>query len=293
MSCFGTISIQKPGQGDNKVRISVPCGKCAGCLSNLRNDWTFRLKKELKNSMSGHFITMTYDDENITYGVNNKQTLVKRDVQLFLKRLRKFVSIEWNSVTQVEKVKISLDNTPRVRYYIVGEYGTKTNRPHYHGLFFNLQGDAILNLKRLWAKGFVYVGQITDASIHYTTSYIINKSYQQEGVDSPFSIMSRKPGIGYNYLKDAEKWHKENKNFFVVNEGGFKQRLPRYYKEKIFISLEKEINNIKSQLDYDNKEKKFQKKMFKVGVDPFEQIEKRKNGFTRKFYKQSDKNEKL
>lgn len=47
--------------------------------------------------------------------------------------------------------------------------------------------------------------------------------------------MSRKPGIGLNYLTDEIKaYYLDTKNSFVTLTGGIKQPLGRYYKDKIF-----------------------------------------------------------
>ena len=45
--------------------------------------------------------------------------------------------------------------------------------------------------------------------------------------------MSRRPGLGYQYLETHADWHKKDmKTYTEMN--GFKKRLPRYYKEKFF-----------------------------------------------------------
>jgi len=45
--------------------------------------------------------------------------------------------------------------------------------------------------------------------------------------------MSRRPGLGLNYLDTHSQWHKEGfKNYTKVN--GQIGRLPRYYKDKLF-----------------------------------------------------------
>ena len=94
------------------------------------NQWSFRLREELKDSESAHFLTLTYDDEHIIITGNNEPTLYKRDVQLFLKSLRKL---------QKQKIK----------YYFVGEYGGKTDRPHYHAIIFNLTKDTLVKIPRI------------------------------------------------------------------------------------------------------------------------------------------------
>ena len=117
MKCISpiTLKIQNPLNKDGKV--IVPCGKCMNCLTNRRESWIIRLIEEFKTKKAT-FLTLTYNDENLVYADGEKPTLSKRDVQLFLKRLRK-----------------SLKKS--IKYYCVGEYGTRTNRPHYHFILFN------------------------------------------------------------------------------------------------------------------------------------------------------------
>lgn len=269
------MSIPKPGGDGTKDRVTVPCGKCMGCLSNLRNDWSFRLKQELKKSISSCFITLTYDDEHLVI-----KSLVKRDIQLFLKRLRQAIVKGNHRVTDVEKVAKEAGKVHKLRYLIVGEYGPVTNRPHYHGVMFNIPVSLKNELDRIWGLGFVHQGSVTDASIHYTTEYMINKgAAADEGIEPQFMLMSRKPGIGFNYLEDTELWHKRNKHFYVVNAGGFKQRMPRYYESKVFEKMEIEENSISLRNLMDKREEVEFKALMKLEVNPFISIEERKKAY--------------
>lgn len=99
----------------------VPCGKCPICLSKKRQKWLVRLQSEFKYCLSAYFVTLTYDDEHMPIK-NGMQSLCKRDVQLFMKRLRKS--------TKGYKLK----------YYLCSEYGSHTMRPHYHMILY-LQED--------------------------------------------------------------------------------------------------------------------------------------------------------
>lgn len=202
--------------------IAVPCGKCLACLSNKRQDWSHRLLQEMKVSDSAVFVTLTYSEKYYP----EQFGLVKRHLQLYLKRLRK--------------------KCPRLRYYAVGEYGSRTGRAHYHGIFFNANESAIRECWTLFNKvknkvepiGIVHVGTCTEASIQYVTKYIIQKGSAVDGLNPPFSIMSRAYGLGLNYLSDAMlKWHREGDRIYMVVHGE-KVRLPRFYKEKIWPASE-------------------------------------------------------
>lgn len=149
-----------------KTELTVPCGHCNFCLANRRADWSFRLYQELKHSKCAHFLTLTYDEENVPIG-DDCFSLSKRDLQLFIKKLRKA-------------------NGSKLRYYNVGEYGTETNRPHYHSIMFGLDKPTIAKLQTIWEKGFVHVGAVTPASIHYVTKYVINHDREVSGREPPF-----------------------------------------------------------------------------------------------------------
>lgn len=213
MRCMHPLALVLDG-----IRQFVPCGKCNFCLEARRSEWSFRLRQELKVSDSAYFLTMTYADDNLPRDEQGRAVLRKKDVQLFIKRLRK-----------------ACVGMSKVRYYAVGEYGTETSRPHYHCILFNVPQHVADIFDRLWIDGNIMIGSVTDASIHYVTKYHVNAVGESDGRAPPFSLMSRKPGLGSNYLVTHTKWHLQGlRNFTEVN--GFKGRIPRYYREKMFKS---------------------------------------------------------
>lgn len=152
----------------------VPCGKCNFCLERKRSDWSFRLKQEHKVCFSSYFLTLTYDDKHLPLSDAGLPTVVRRDLQLFTKRLR-FANAE-------------VCDWP-LRYYSVSEYGTRTLRPHYHSIMFNVDRRILTRLDKLWPEGHVHVGDVTPASIHYVTKYVINRTQEvYEGREPPFLL---------------------------------------------------------------------------------------------------------
>lgn len=217
--CISPLLIRTSGRRD-----VVPCGKCNFCLATKRADWTFRLEQELKVAQSSYFITLTYEDQFLPFNpLSGLPELSKRDYQLFTKSLRKINSqvVDWP-----------------LRYYAVGEYGTNTARPHYHAIMFNLSPLISQKLDQVWQKGNCLAGTVEPASIRYVTKYVINRDGEYTGREPPFSMMSKRPGLGANYLDTHKSWHRQGlKNYTQVN--GVIGRLPRYYKEKMFSKLEK------------------------------------------------------
>lgn len=226
MRCISPILIRKYGRRDY-----VPCGKCNFCLARRRADWTFRLIQEEKISRSGYFLTLTYSDEKLLEPSSGRISdaglpqLVKRDVQLFTKRLRKAAH--------------AVSDYP-LRYYTVGEYGTRTQRPHYHSIMFNVPPPVARQLSDIWGHGQTMVGDVNPASIHYVTKYVINRTTDYPGREPPFSLMSNRPGLGINYLTTHTQWHREAmRNYTHIN--GKIGSIPRYYKNRLFTPSERKL----------------------------------------------------
>jgi hypothetical protein len=203
--------------------MPFPCGKCPACVRRRVSGWAFRLNKQSEQSNSAHFVTLTYNDEHIKKTKNGFETLVKKDVQDFFKRLRKLT-----------KQKIS--------YYAVGEYGDTGERPHYHIILFNANPKIVENAWKLndVTLGNVHFGDVGDASVGYTLKYISKdkKIPQFNGDDrqKEFALMSK--GLGAGYLtENMVKWHTkgniENKVYLPLKDGK-KAAMPRYYKDKLY-----------------------------------------------------------
>lgn len=284
MQCLEPISIPNPKGFSNADRITVPCGKCAACLTNRRNEWTSRLEYELADAKSAYFVTLTYNNEHVPC-VGQYPTLVKSDLQNYFKRLRKIIKPN------------------KIRYYAVGEYGTKYNRPHYHILLFNLPPNFIDAISTAWTKekeeiGFVSIGTITSASIHYCTKYHLNKTSKPNELSADsFVLMSRHPGIGAGYIERYGSFHRNNiDRTYLLKRGGFKTRFPRYYQTKLYTEEERhrqgKIRLSLMQSVYDPvKIKEFQDDH--PGVNYFEYIEQQKENFSKKFKEKSNINDKL
>lgn len=269
MRCMSPDSV--PALNDQgrktKSRITVPCGKCPACLSNKRTDWSFRLRVEMNNSQSGWFVTLTYNEDQ------KVDQLSKTDLSTFIRRLR-HLNADWvPNKTQSLKVSDLPSEGAKIRFYGVGEYGSKTFRPHYHILVFNLPGtyeEAYQLITKAWKKGFVKIYLMEPRNIHYVTKYMINKSVIIQDKQKPFSQMSLRPGIGYQYLEKMYNFHKKNNIHYVIIDGRCIP-MPRYYKDRIFDQWQKLAYN----RDMDRKAEEQEIKDFKNAYDnsggnPFE-----------------------
>lgn len=201
----------------SKQDMVVPCGNCAFCGATKRSDWALRLHYEGKKHLVKKFVTLTYANPHLHWK-NGVSQLDKRDLQLFFKRVR--------------------NSGAKIRYYAVGEYGSKTYRPHYHILLFGDVSDDVL--RSAWPLGLVHIGQVTQASIMYCLGYIVNgKGWQMSHKrQKPFALMSNRPGLGSNYLTPAMiEWHRSGRKNYAILDG-VQRHLPRYYKTKIFSKID-------------------------------------------------------
>lgn len=147
------------------------------CRIQARKVWTTRLLLEASQHAASSFVTLIYDEDRVP------EQLVPRDGQLFLKRLRR--SVGWP-----------------IRFYLVGEYGEKFQRPHFHIALFGLDASlAVALCSRAWSKGFVHVGELNESTARYLCGYVLKKLTSKSdrlpaGKHPEFARMSLRPGIG-------------------------------------------------------------------------------------------------
>lgn len=212
-----------------KDGVPVPCGKCPACLKRRTDSWCFRLEQELKVRSGAVFVTLTYDTQHVPLSESGFMTLSKRDFQLFMKRLRKLHYERYGK-------------NHKLSYYACGEYGGRTQRPHFHAIIFDCHSPSISSA---WTVGNIHVGGVSGASVAYTCKYI-NKgrtvpAHRCDDRLPEFSLMSR--GLGKCYLSPAViKYHHEDlSRNFVTRPGDIKLAMPRYYRERIFSKEQRDL----------------------------------------------------
>lgn len=247
------------------LEFRVPCGKCLPCQKKRRSEWSLRLEHEYLFSDSAFFITLTYNDLHIPRTKEGYQTLHKKHVQDYIKRLRndhvKYVS----KTLKISKKEVKNRAKP-IRYYAVGEYGSKTRRPHYHLILFNMDIDNLAPLSNQWKKGFTDVGTVTSASINYVTKYMFKQfNRKTDKRTPPFSLMSKKPIIGHSYLENYGVHHIESESLEVRDQNGHLRRLPKAYLRRLFTNKEDrlQLSRISYEKHIDKKMKAFEKKVEK------------------------------
>lgn len=231
MICDYPIMVDNARYGHKKFpaemsKTPVPCGRCQPCRSRITRQWIFRLKQEYRDSMYAHFVTLTYDGEHVPISDKKMMNLNKKDVQDFIKRLRH-----------------TCTNT--LKYYAVGEYGSRNNRPHYHMILFNFnpEGDETDVILKVWKNGSIHVGEVNEKTIAYTCKYLDKKKripmFKGDTRQKEFSLSSN--GLGKGYLTESmKKWHKNDvsRNYVLDRDTVYKIPLPKYYRDKIYTGKE-------------------------------------------------------
>lgn len=186
--------------------------------------------QEVKVADTAIWVTLTY--ENPPLDDNGLMTLRKSDVQKFFKRLRK-VSRDYSS--------------QRIKYYLCGEYGSQTERPHYHAVIFNSDRLAIF---KCWSEfsdmydeqgvklGFSTFDVVNERTVAYTAKYM-NKGklipkWKGDLRLPEFQLFSK--GLGINFISDATRSFYNSdptRNFVYVD--GFRKALPKYFADKLII----------------------------------------------------------
>ena len=206
-----------------------------------------RLLNEEIYSSSSYFVTLTYDDEHLPHDENGQAVVCKRDVQLWLKRLRK----KYGS---------------GIRYFLNSEYG-ELGRPHYHAIIFNLPSTFApdsrtivryssgrksisyhsLLFQDIWGLGDVEYSDATKERCGYCAKYFVDRKEIDSSLVPNFSLISKGTksnklgGIGSRYalaIKDKVR-HNQSHSMIHPSSGNY-VALPRFYKSKIYTEEERE-----------------------------------------------------
>ena len=178
--------------------FEVSCRKCWQCRKRRVDDLIGRCIAESKFAKKTYACTLTYGGDA---GVN-AATLVYKDVQDFLKRLRR------KRYDKERKQWKKYD----VRYIVAGEYGSKKNRAHWHIiLFFDKEYPEVEENKRVnweyWEHGFTYFQEPDWKGFQYVLKYVLKDQDEQFKVSH--LAMSKKPPLGDKYFKELVKQHVE------------------------------------------------------------------------------------
>lgn len=206
------------GGGYGRPR-EVGCGQCMPCRVNRRRAKAARILLEwMVSPLGGAFLTLTYDEEAVPreLGLDGcpVRVLSRADLRDFLKRFRH----HFNS---------------QVRFAGVGEYGSRTQRPHYHLV---VMGDP-LEIEdaacQAWQAGFVDARELTVERALYCAHYTTKKMTQAHderlvGRPPEFYVGNRRPALGCTAIPFLAEYYETEAGSRVLAERGDIERTFRF-----------------------------------------------------------------
>jgi len=230
---------QKPGRESN---LQLPCGKCPDCKLRKAKEWALRCWHESQMHEENCFVTLTYAPEHLPA----YECLRHKDFQLFMKRFRKGTGL-------------------KIKYFMAGEYGDQTHRPHYHVLLFGYYPpDAVYHrtqdghryyksalLDKYWQKGFTDTTNLSYNNAGYVARYTLKKQLAKEDLQDRYTYLDcfgQSKVRPFEYVRMStgrEKWDgigaawfRQNAahvalNDYVLDPNGYKNPVPRYYQQII------------------------------------------------------------
>lgn len=230
--------------------IQIPCGRCIGCRMDYARSWADRMTYHVLTCPKdvNWFVTLTYDDDHLnTLRCDN-------DLGLY--------SLNYEHKTEFIKSLRNMFRDSSIDFYMSGEYGGSTARPHFHAIIYNCpiddlvywkyndNGDPIYlsdTLAKLWKYGFSTISPFTWTSSAYVAKYVEKKAYgynkaeyEAYGLEPEKCFCSRRPGIAHDYYIQnyADIWKNNGLNVSrdIVSNGHL--GIPRYFRK---LALEKGI----------------------------------------------------
>lgn len=272
----------------------LPCGKCIGCLMKRSQEWSIRMMHELEDHERACFITLTYNDENVPVHmyvdengeIKESLSLEKPDFQKFMKRLRKHYSDK------------------RIRFFACGEYGSKTFRPHYHAIIYGVDfsedryiwklDSGFVNyrsptLEKIWPSGNSLIADVNMNTCAYVSRYCTKKKYglqniyyQSLNIEPEFNLMSRRPGIGANWLGlHKDEIYPEGHIYLANNKGGHIYAPPKYYDKLFEIEDPESMEKIK-RLRKEKADVAMKMKLKDTNMDMFTMLENEERDFKKR-----------
>lgn len=245
------------------------CGQCVGCRLEDSRQKAIRCMHEMQlheHNGGNCFITLTFNEDSIAKR-EVPESLDHRDWQLFIKKLRKQVVPKNPYEKGTDKYK-AFAREKGVRFYMCGEYGEESGRPHYHAIIFNYDfpdkepwmtrnGFTLYRsslLEQLWPYGYSSIAEANFETAAYVARYVMKKvngdakedHYRRYRVDEEtgeiletidlkpeYNQMPNKPGLA-KWWYDEFKDDVYPKDYIIVK--GKEMRPPKYYD----LQLEKE-----------------------------------------------------
>lgn len=210
--CLRPIKIRNKsltiGQSDwTQYELTVPCMQCAECKQLMRDQWYLRAYWQAKYTFDNNgwvlFDTLTYDDAHLPH-LSDTLPQLRNSILDFPCFSHEHTRRFWVDVRQaLDRAGYRTDFS----YFLCSEYGTdptRTNRPHYHILVYNV--DPALDpetMSNIIAKCWKY-GR-TDGVPYKGSSYVVNRNVFGPRYDTDIPHMQAVCGYVMKYItKDSD-----------------------------------------------------------------------------------------
>lgn len=235
--CYSPIHIKNRALRVNSCTpqtLTIPCGHCWQCRATKVNGIMLRALFEYheckRQGGFALFVTFTYDPEHLPVcTIDDIPCFSRRDVQLFLKRLRQ-------SIYRKYKVRNSL------RYFISSEYGDENYRPHYHAILYFTKLHNPYEIKKLvvssWQNGIVSFGQYggivsDDRAVRYVAKYTSKDCNQDKHYTSRLQFIKR--NIAHLEAELIKYKHDKEHYYYITNElSAYYSQLDDYKRHRPF-----------------------------------------------------------
>lgn len=175
----------------------VACHHCWQCVRRKVDDWTGRCIAESKDAVITRSVTLTYgrDDRYNSSDHVKAAILTYSDFQKYRRSM--------------------LDAGYSVRYFVVGEYGSRKGRSHWHAILF-FYGTK-LPLRPLgrnfddehWPHGHSFWDECYPETIQYVTKYLAKEATSEER--QYHMGLSKKPPLGDAWFKGLARRYVEHR----------------------------------------------------------------------------------
>ena len=255
------------------------CKKCWACRLNYSIEWAARIIHECEKTPGmNYFVTLTYDNDHVPVldrleykdQDGNKQvryndgtfrpSLNKDDARKFINSLRKYLSRTYNHTG--------------LKFYMCGEYGGQTSRPHFHYILMNCplnptkfydnhideNGKDHWKQKEIeaqWKKGMIDVALVEFGDAAYVARYGTKlflkggteEDYAKLGIVKEFTRCSRNPGIGLDFVRRHELDLLLTDEIVMKNSSDktVHVKLPQYYVKKLEEIYPEYIDQLKNE----------------------------------------------
>lgn len=225
------------------LAVPIGCGECIECKRKKAREWQVRLQEDIRHHKNGHFITLTFSNEEITKLYNEINTKVNKDTG----EIRTIWGYEKDNEIATVALRRCLERIRKetkksVRHWFITELGHEgTENIHMHGIIWT---DNIKLIHKHWKYGYIWQGDyLNNSTVNYMIKYVHKMDFKHKYFKPK---MLNSAGIGGKYIERYDfqlaiyQANGETREYYLTREG-IKLGMPIYYRNKRYNDEEREI----------------------------------------------------